>query len=84
MPRASRILAAACLTLLALATACGVPVTVKRESQERVLRELRVHDHLAHERHLFRSTPEAIAHARLHAGRIAHDPAAELTNPPQS
>ena len=42
---------------------------------ERVLRELGVHDHLAHERHLFTATPEAIAHARLHAARVAHTPA---------
>jgi SulP family sulfate permease len=42
---------------------------------ERVLRELGVHDHLAHERHLFPATPEAIAHARLHAARVAHTPA---------
>lgn len=42
---------------------------------ERVLRELGVYGRLAHERHLFASTPEAIAHARLHASRIDHDPA---------
>ena len=29
---------------------------------------------LAHERHLFDTTPEAIAHARVHASRIAHTP----------
>ncbi|GAA1518791.1 SulP family inorganic anion transporter [Nocardioides humi] len=40
-----------------------------------VLQQLGVHRQLAHERHLFATTPEAIAHARLHAGRIAHDPA---------
>jgi len=34
-----------------------------------------VYDGLAHERHLFATTPEAIAHARLHAGRIDHAPA---------
>ena len=42
---------------------------------ERVLRELGVYEHLAHERHLFTATPEAIAHARLHAARLAHTPA---------
>ena len=47
-----------------------------RPHHEKVLRELGVHDHLAHERHLFATTPEAIAHARLHAARVAHDPEA--------
>lgn len=42
---------------------------------EQVLRELGVYDRLAHERHLFATTPEAIEHARLHASRVAHDPA---------
>lgn len=41
-----------------------------------VLAQLGVHRQLAHERHLFATTPEAIAHARLHAERIAHDPTA--------
>ncbi len=45
-----------------------------QSQHERVLRELGVHDHLAHERHLFDATPEAIAHARLHAARVAHTP----------
>jgi len=39
---------------------------------ERVLRELGVYDRLAHERHLFATTPEAIEHARVHASRVAH------------
>jgi len=42
---------------------------------EQVLRELGVYDRLAHERHLFATTPEAIEHARVHASRIAHTPA---------
>ncbi len=42
---------------------------------ERVLRELGVYRHLAHERHLFATTSEAIAHARLHAARVMHSPA---------
>ena len=42
---------------------------------ERVLRELGVYERIAHERHSFASTPEAIAHARLHASRVPHDPA---------
>lgn len=41
---------------------------------EQVLRELGVHGHLADERHLFDDTPAAIAHARIHAARIAHTP----------
>lgn len=44
---------------------------------EQVLRELGVYDRLAHERHLFNTTPEAIAHARSHASRLAHDPSEE-------
>ena len=40
---------------------------------EKVLRELGVYARLAHERHLFATTPEAIGHARVHASRIAHD-----------
>jgi MFS superfamily sulfate permease-like transporter len=43
---------------------------------EQVLRELGVYDRLAHERHLFATTPEAIEHARVHASRLAHTPAA--------
>jgi MFS superfamily sulfate permease-like transporter len=39
---------------------------------DRVLRELGVHDRLGHDRHLFASTPEAIAHARRHVARM-HD-----------
>jgi high affinity sulfate transporter 1 len=39
---------------------------------EQVLRELGVYARLAHERHLFGTTPEAIEHARVHVSRIAH------------
>jgi SulP family sulfate permease len=46
---------------------------------EKVLRELGVHDRLAHERHLFDATPEAIAHARLHASRTVHAPRADAS-----
>jgi MFS superfamily sulfate permease-like transporter len=46
---------------------------------ERVLDQLGVYARLAHERHLFASTPEAIAHARLHAARVTHDPTAVTT-----
>ena len=48
---------------------------------ERVLRELGVYSGLAHERHLFDTTPAAIAHARLHASRIAHAPTDTGTDP---
>ncbi len=47
-----------------------------QQHHEQVLRRLGVYDRLTHERHLFTSTPEAIAHARVHASRIAHSPAA--------
>jgi SulP family sulfate permease len=47
-----------------------------RPEHERVLRHLGVLAGLAHERHLFASTPEAIGHARLHAARIEHSPPA--------
>jgi SulP family sulfate permease len=55
----------------------GVTVLLSgvRPDHERVLRELGVHDHLADERHLFATTPDAIAHARLHASRVEHEPA---------
>lgn len=42
---------------------------------EQVLTALGVYNRLAHERHLFATTPEAISHARLHAARITHPPA---------
>lgn len=44
---------------------------------EQVLRQLGVYGRLAHEHHLFATTPEAIEHARVHASRIAHTPADE-------
>lgn len=40
-----------------------------------VLRELGVFDQLAHGNHVFDNTPDAIAHARLHASRIQHEEA---------
>jgi SulP family sulfate permease len=43
-----------------------------RRDHEQVLRRLGVFDELAHERHVFDTTPEAIEHARQHARRIAH------------
>jgi MFS superfamily sulfate permease-like transporter len=54
----------------------GVTVLLSgvQPAHEQVLRELGVHGHLADERHIFDDTPAAIAHARLHASRIAHTP----------
>lgn len=43
-----------------------------RAGHERVLRELGVHHRLAHAGHAFATTPEAIAHARLHASHTDH------------
>jgi SulP family sulfate permease len=48
-----------------------------RSHQERVLTSLGVYDQLATENHLFDTTPEAIAHARVHASRVAHYPHTE-------
>ncbi|QSR28661.1 sodium-independent anion transporter [Nocardioides aromaticivorans] len=52
----------------------GVTVLLSgvRPQHRRVLERLGVHERLAHERHLFARTPDAIAHARLHAARVAH------------
>ncbi|GEP39137.1 sulfate permease [Nocardioides psychrotolerans] len=50
-----------------------------RPQHEQVLRELGVYDRLAHRRHLFGTTPEAIAHAREHASRIAREDQAAHT-----
>jgi SulP family sulfate permease len=43
-----------------------------REDHQQVLTRLGVFDELAHERHVFASTPDAIAHARVHARRESH------------
>ena len=58
----------------------GVTVMVSgvREGHRRVLTQLGVFDQLAHERHTFGSTPEAIAHARLHADRAHRSPVSPL------
>ena len=45
-----------------------------RPEHQKVLHQLGVYDQLAHERHLFATTPEAIVHARTHAARRAHTP----------
>jgi SulP family sulfate permease len=47
-----------------------------RPEHERVVHELGVLDRLAHDRHLFTTTPEAIAHARDHAARLHRGPTA--------
>lgn len=54
----------------------GVTVLLSgvQPGHERVLRELGVYGGLAHERHLFETTPAAIAHARVHASRVEHVP----------
>ncbi|WP_436697516.1 SulP family inorganic anion transporter [Nocardioides sp. BYT-33-1] len=53
----------------------GVTVLLSgiRPAHLTVLERLGVPDRLAHERHVFATTPEAIAHARLHSARVAHD-----------
>ena len=56
-----------------------------RPAHLRVFEELGLRQHLAHERHLFPTTPEAIEHARVHAARVPHQPAelsAGGTSPP--
>jgi SulP family sulfate permease len=45
-----------------------------RPEHEQVLDRLGVFGELAHERHVFGTTPQAIEHARMHVRRIAHDP----------
>jgi MFS superfamily sulfate permease-like transporter len=45
-----------------------------RAHQAQVLITLGVYDRLSHERHLFDTTPDAIAHARVHAARLEHTP----------
>ncbi|HET7902876.1 MAG TPA: SulP family inorganic anion transporter [Candidatus Nanopelagicales bacterium] len=45
-----------------------------RPEHEQVLTRLGVYDELAHERHVFTTTPDAIEHARAHAQRRQHAP----------
>ena len=45
-----------------------------RPEHEQVLSRLGVYDELAHERHVFATTPAAIEHARAHAQRRQHAP----------
>lgn len=45
-----------------------------RPEHAAILQGLGVYDTMAHERHIFATTPEAIAHARVHASRVPHDP----------
>ncbi|HYN75963.1 MAG TPA: SulP family inorganic anion transporter, partial [Candidatus Limnocylindria bacterium] len=45
-----------------------------RPEHEQVLDRLGVYGELAHERHVFGTTPDAITHARVHAARVAHEP----------
>lgn len=59
----------------------GVTVLVSgvRSEHAGLLAQLGVSAALAHERHAFAHTPEAIAHARLHASRVPHSPASAET-----
>jgi SulP family sulfate permease len=52
-----------------------------RPEHTTILSALGVYDSLAHERHLFARTPEAIAHARLHAADTPHRPSQGLVDP---
>jgi len=45
-----------------------------RPEHVQVLRRLGAYERLAHERHAFATTPEAITHARIHAARTLHAP----------
>jgi SulP family sulfate permease len=58
----------------------GVTVLLSgvRPDHAPLLTRLGVYGELAHERHVFDSTPAAIAHARVHAARIAHSADGEL------
>lgn len=47
-----------------------------RPEHRQVLTRLGTYDQLAHERHVFDDTPDAIAHAHLHIARQFHDPVA--------
>ena len=55
----------------------GITVVLSgvRDEHGPVLEALGVIDSLAHEGHLFSSTPDAIRHARLHVAREPHEPA---------
>lgn len=57
----------------------GVTVLLSgiRPEHADVLRRLGVYEQLAHERHVFLRTPEAIGHARAHAARLGHAPTAQ-------
>ncbi len=54
----------------------GVTVLLSgvQPQHEQVLHHTGVHSRLAHERHTFQHTPDAIEHARLHAARVQHTP----------
>ena len=51
-----------------------------KPAHERVLRTLGVYERLADERHLFASTPDAIAHARVHVANTDHAATARQTD----
>lgn len=58
----------------------GITVLISGPLPEhaRLLDRLGAFDELATERHVFATTPEAIAHARTHAARLAHAPGAAI------
>ena len=62
----------------------GVTVLLSgvRPEHASILSRLGVYDQLATEHHVFGSTPDAIAHARTHARRLAHRPGDALTGAP--
>ena len=55
----------------------GITVLLKgaRPEHLRTLRAVGALDRLAHQRHVFDSLDDALAHARLHVRRVLHDPA---------
>ncbi|MCW2857885.1 MAG: ychM 2 [Marmoricola sp.] len=51
-----------------------VMLSAVRPEHVQTLRRLGAYDRLAHERHAFATTPDAITHARLHVARKVHAP----------
>lgn len=64
----------------------GVTVMLSgvRPTHQQVLHQLGVYEQLAHKRHLFATTPEAIAHARVHAARRDRTPGHHHVTPATS
>lgn len=53
----------------------GIAVLLKglRQRHKRILKTVGALDHLAHEKHLFETLDDALAHARMHIARTTHD-----------